>query len=97
MTESEDDLVSRNQQIIAMSISMARAYWETNRPPPNLMADSTQAIPLALYLAIKYQQSLPKKERMKFEEEEMKQILLSHFPDFVKEALATDPKPPILA
>jgi hypothetical protein len=51
---------------------------------------------LALYLAIKYQQSLPKKERMKSEVEEMKQLLLSHFPDSVKEALATDPKLPNL-
>jgi hypothetical protein len=51
---------------------------------------------LALYIAVKYLQSLPEDDDLRIWEYGMKAILLGRYPDFVNEALSSDPSPPDL-
>jgi hypothetical protein len=69
---------------------MSTAHWDTYPPPANLV-NLANANPLALYIAIKYLQSLPKARELRESEPDMRAVLIACYPDFVKEALATDP------
>ena len=82
----------RGKALLAQAIEMSTAHWDTYPPPANLLTVAN-ANPLALYIAIKYLQSLPEVHELRENEPEMRAILLACYPDFVKEALVTDPKP----
>jgi len=82
----------RVKALLAQAIVMSTAYWNTCPPPANLV-NVANANPLALYIAIKFLQSLPKDHELRESEPEMRAVLLACYPNFVREALATDPKP----
>ena len=92
MTDKETDIPGRDEAIIAQAMVMAAAHWDSYSTPQSMLSVAW-AVPLALYIAIKYLQSLPEEKRKRSDEDEMKAILLARFPDFVTEVLAADPTP----
>ena len=90
-----DDVTGKDEVITAHAIALAATHWDNYRPPEQLL-EAAHVEPLALYVAIKYLQSLPAEDDLRVNEHAMKAILLGRFPYFVKEALASDSSPPDL-
>ena len=84
-----DDVTGKDEAITARAIAMAATHWDAYKPPEQLL-NAAHAAPLALYIAIKYLQSLPEEDELRINECAMKAILLGRYPDFVKEAFASD-------
>ena len=84
-----DDVTGKDEVITAHAIALAATHWDTYRPPKQLL-EAANVGPLALYVVIKYLQSLPADDDLRVNEHAMKAILLGRFPYFVKEALASD-------
>jgi hypothetical protein len=68
-----------DEGIIAKAMVIAAAVWESE-PPPLSLVNEQDAIPLALYMALKHQQSLPDDERNWTEEEAMRRLLYEKLP-----------------
>jgi hypothetical protein len=90
-----DDVTGKDEVITAQAIALAATHWDTYKPPEQLL-EAARAEPLALYIAIKYLQSLPEEDDVRVNEHAMKAVLLGRYPYFVKEALASDCSPPDL-
>ena len=90
-----DDVTGKDEAITAQAIVMAGTHWDAYKPPEQLLK-AAHAAPLALYTAIKYLQSLPREDDLRVNEYAMKAILLGRYPDFVKQALASNSSPPDL-
>jgi hypothetical protein len=88
-----EDVTGKDEAVIAEAMVMAAAHWDTWPPRPKRPLSAARAAPSALYIAIKYLQSLSEEDERRINEYAMKVILLARYPDFVKEALAADPTP----
>jgi hypothetical protein len=91
-TAMQADFTDRDKPILAQAMVMAAAYWDAAALPRALVTPAN-AMPLALYVALKYLQSLSDAEREESNETAMRAILLVGYPAFVKLALRVDPTP----
>jgi hypothetical protein len=90
------EITGKDEEVVAMAIAIASSHLHDTGLPQTLL-DTAAASPLALYIAIKYLQSLPEWDEERINEHPMKAILLSRYPDFVEQALKTDPQPADMA
>lgn len=91
----DGDVTGKDEAILAEALVIAAAHWSTYPLPQELLA--APATPLALYIAIKYLQSLPPEHEHRIHEYAMKLILVERYTDFAERALGTDPAPAELA
>jgi hypothetical protein len=92
----DGDITGKDEAIVAEAMVIAAAHWTTHTLPKRL-ADTAPATPMALYIAVKYLQSLPDWDEARAKEYPMTAILVGRYPDFVEHALETDPAPADLA
>ena len=69
--------------LISKAMSIATAVWD-DEPPPVSLAKQKNAIPLALFMALRHQQSLPDAERNLDQEAAIRQILVMDHAAFCK-------------
>lgn len=92
----DGDITGKDEAVVAEAMVLAAAHWN-NVTLPQALLGAAQGSPLALYIAIKYLQSLPDWDEERIKEHPMKAILLGRYPDFVEQALETDPEPADIA
>jgi hypothetical protein len=90
-----DDVTGKDDAITAQAIAIAATHREAYQLPRELLS-AARVEPLALYIAVKYLQSLPEDDDLRIDEYAMKAILLGRYADFVERAVASDPSPPNL-
>ena len=91
----QDDVTGKDDAITAQAIVIAATNRRDHSVPEELSSVAA-AEPLALYIAIKFLQSLPEEDELRIEEHAMRAVLLGRYADFVDQALAADPMPPDL-
>ena len=91
-----NDVTGNDEAITAEAIVIA-VNNRDNHPLPEKLSNAAKAEPLALYIAIKYLQSLPQDDERRSREYALKAVLLGRYSDFVEEALSSDPSPPDLS
>jgi hypothetical protein len=64
-------------------MAIASAVWD-DEPPPASLASQKNSVPLALFMALRHQQSSPDAERNLDEEAAMRQILVKDHAVFCK-------------
>jgi hypothetical protein len=88
----DGDITGKDESVVAQAIAMAAVHLKEVTLPQTLL-QVAPAAPLALYIAVKYLQSLPEWDGERIIEHPMKAILLGRYPDFVEQALNIDPAP----
>jgi hypothetical protein len=78
-------VTGRDGYVINKAVSIAAEVWRHKEPPPEV--DSDLLIPCILYTAIQYQQALPEDRRDWTDLQDMQAILVTGYPDYVKERL----------
>jgi hypothetical protein len=91
----QDDVTGKDDAITAQAIVIAATHRPDHSVPGELVRVAA-AEPLALYIAIKYLQSLPEEDELRDCEYGMKAVLLGRYAEFVDKALVADPSPPDL-
>lgn len=88
-----DDVTGDDEAIIARALAIATIHRAPNEVPGRLIQTADPA-PLALYIALKFLQSLPRDDELRAEEYGMKAVLCGRYSEFVGVALSSDPSPP---
>jgi hypothetical protein len=91
-----DDVTGKDEAITAQAIVIAAAH-RYEEELPNELLGSAELAPLALYVAVKYLQSLPEDDDLRIWECGMKAVLVGRYGDFVEQALSLDHSPPELS
>jgi hypothetical protein len=76
-------LTGRDDYLINMAASIAEEVWRTEDPLSG--AESDSKIACMLYTAIKYQYGLPEELREADSLQDMNELLVTAYPDFVRE------------
>jgi hypothetical protein len=91
-----NDVTGKGEAITAQAIVIAAAHRYEEEVPSELLANADPA-PLALYIAVKYLQSLPQDDELRIWEHGMKAVLVGRYGHFVEQALSSDRSPPELS
>jgi hypothetical protein len=88
----DGDITGKDESIVAQAIAIAAVHLKEVTVPQALLQVAPLA-PLALYIAVKYLQSLPEWDGERINEHPMKAILLGRYSEFVEQARKIDPEP----
>ena len=85
-----DDVTGDDEAIIPRALAIATIH----RAVPGRLIQTADPAPLALYIALKFLQFLPRDDELRAEEYGMKAVLCGRYSEFVGVALSSDPSPP---
>ena len=76
-------VTGRDGYVINKAVSIAAEVWRDTEPPPEV--DSDLLIACILYTAIRHEQALPEDRRDWTHLRDMRAILITGYPEYVKE------------
>jgi hypothetical protein len=76
-------VTGRDGYVISKAVSIAAEVWRDTEPPPEV--DSDLLIACILYTAIRHEQALPEHRRDWTHLRDMRAILITGYPEYVKE------------